>query len=148
MEFQKKDLTDYLILEMDDLEPINECYFFYYNNLLDIIDDNREKNFKELINNLKETIILKYNKIIDLIKHYYNKIYIKDEENEYEEEEEDYEEVEYDDKIDYRIEFINTIKKCDLDNINQFMKYNKFRISKDILEKRLKRHIIIINKNR
>ena len=63
-------------------------------------------------------------------------------------EEEDYEEVEYDDKIDYRIEFINTIKKCDLDNINQFMKYNKFLISKDILEKRLKRHIIIINKNR
>ena len=155
MEFKKKDLIDYLILEIDDLEPQDECYFSYYNKLLDIIEDNRQKSLKELVNNFKEFLIIKYNKIVQLIKHYYNKIYIEEEDEDEDEDEvvyddelitKDIEETEDDDKIDYRIEFINTIKECDLDIINQFIEDNKFDISKEILEKRLKRHIIPITK--
>jgi len=155
MEFKKKDLIDYLILEIDDLEQ-DECYFSYYDNLLDIIEDNRQKSLKELVNNLKDFLIIKYNKIIELIKHYYNKMYIEEESDDDEDEDEvvyddeliaeNIEETKDDDKIDYRIEFINTIKECGSDIINQFIEDNKFDISKDILQKRLKRHIIPVTK--
>jgi len=155
MEFKKKDLIDYLILEIDDLEPQDECYLFYYNNLLDIIEDNREKSLKELLVNLKYFLINKYNKIIESIKCYYNKIYIDEDEfeDEYEDKDDDKNKIVYDDKLiteynenDYRIEFINILKKCNLDIINKFIKNNKFGISKEILQKRLKRHIIPISK--
>lgn len=151
MEFRKKDLIDYLILEIDELEPKNECYHFYYYYLLELIEENRQKKLKETLINFKNLLLLKIDKVINLIKNYYNKIYLEIDLDDSEQEDNENEIIDNKDEIinneiDYKIYFVNTIKKCNLDIINKFIENHKFIVSKQILQKTLKRNIIPVKK--
>ena len=67
IEFKKKDLIDFLIIEINDLIPKNFYYKFYYISLLEVIENNRTKGLTEIIDMIKDFIIKKYNQLQEFI---------------------------------------------------------------------------------
>jgi translation elongation factor EF-G len=152
IEFKKKDLIDFLIIEINDLIPKNFYYKFYYITLLEVIENNRTKGLTEIIDMIKDFIIKKYNQLQEFINYTIDRHVDSDTEDENEDEDEDEKLTDEDkEKIgnEFKDKFINKINECDLNIIEQFMHKEMFEISKEIIQKRLKRHIIVkkIKKN-
>tara|TARA_B100001094_G_C18028755_1_gene718962 strand:- start:338 stop:820 length:483 start_codon:yes stop_codon:yes gene_type:complete len=160
MQFQKKDLIDFLIFEIDLLEPKYFYYKHYHKYLLELKEENRQKSLKELIDNLMKFIIENYNKVYKHINIFINNHITKKEEFEYEEDEEDII-IEEDDSIENKEEsyteeegrkfrdlFICSLKDSDVSIVELFMENEQFNSTKEIIEKSLKRHIIPITKKK
>jgi len=146
IEYQKKDLIDFLIIEINDLIPKNGHYEFYYISLLEVIENNRTKGLTEIIDMIKNFIIKKYNQLQKFIYFSIDRhIDTKDEDEDEKLTDEDKEQI----GNEFKDKFINKINECDLNIIEQFMHKEMFEISKEIIQKRLKRHIIVkkIKKN-
>tara|TARA_B100001094_G_C18178108_1_gene799156 strand:- start:283 stop:750 length:468 start_codon:yes stop_codon:yes gene_type:complete len=149
MQFKKKDIIDFLILEIDDLEPRGFYYKYYYNSL---IDEYKKYDIKERYNFIKNLIIKKYNNILNYLIKIQN-IYIEKvlgEDIVEDEKIENNEEIIVDKEVqdeDYKNMLIDKLKDCDLNLINCFMEKEKFICNKELIEKTLKRHIILEKNN-